>query len=134
MDYKQLSELNKDYAEKTAEMFNEFAALFQKWKNNYPRLTMVNSIHFSVNIMMMLLNMDEKNQFPKCIEDLPEVFERFVNPIVKLKSKWGKVSSKDFVELYRKEYDKQFGDVFHSEEEKENFMKWFASDMKKHMG
>ena len=83
---------------------------------------------------MTLLNLDEENQFPKCIEDLPEVFERFVNPFVKLKSKWGKVSSKDFVKLYREEYEKQFNRIFHSQEEKENFQKWFETDMKKHKG
>ena len=38
MDHDELSELNKDFAEQTKQMFEEFVAIFEKWKKRSKRL------------------------------------------------------------------------------------------------
>src|ERR1700679_2140137 len=99
MDYEKLSELHEEFAKQTIEMNNEFIVLFEKWKKKSLRLSAVMAIHMPINLIMNLIQQDKNSAIPRLFEDLPEVFERFLNPFVKIKEKWGKISSKEFANL-----------------------------------
>lgn len=132
MDYEELSELNKEFADMTVEMNREFLEIFQKWLKKSPRLASVNSIHLPLNLILSLIDKDEENILPKIVDDLPMVFLKFAYPFTKLKDKWGKISGKEFVKLYGEEHSKLYSKFFKSEEERENFARWFEADKKKH--
>lgn len=132
MDYKQLSQLNKEFAELTAQMNDEFNELFQKWVEKNPRIAIVNGIHMPLNIVLNLIAQDKDNFLPEIMPDLPYVFMRFAYPFAKIKKNWGKKSGLQFVEEYGKEYVKLFADRFASDEERKNFEEWFKFDTNKH--
>lgn len=125
MDLDQLSQLNKEFAEQTQEMNGEFIDLFEKWKKKNFRLAIFNAIHLPINIILNIIERDKNSLMPKLFEDFPDVFERFLLPFVKIKDKWGKISSEKFAELYSKEYQKQFYPFFIDAETKENFKEWY---------
>ena len=56
MDYEELSQLNKEFAEMFNEMSKEFGELFAKWIKKSPRLTMVGAVHLPINLIMQLLH------------------------------------------------------------------------------
>lgn len=132
MDYEELSELNKEFADLTAQMTKEFTALFQKWLRKHPRVTIVNSVHLPLNLILNLIAEDHKNILPHMMPDLPNVFMRFAYPFSKIKNNWGKISGEEFVKAYGVEHGKLFGKMFESEEAKQQFLDWYKHDTKKH--
>lgn len=129
MDLDDLSKLNRQYADDTRQMFQEFIELFQKWKKKDARIAMINCLHMPINTLMNILLQDEESLMPIAFKDFPDVFERFLNPFVKIKNKWGKISSNEFAKLYQKEYEKQFGDELgFSKKQIESFRKWFEKE------
>lgn len=132
MDFEELSKLNKEFAEQTKQMSKEFTELFTKWLKKSPRLSCINALHLPINSIVQMLLLDDKNLIPEILNDFPEVFERFLKPFTIIKDKWGKVSSKEFADLYYVEYQKQFDKFFASDEEQKNFQDWFKEDSEKH--
>jgi len=82
-----------------------------------------------LNIIMSMLFIDKDNHFPRLMEDFPDIFVRFLKPFVKIKDQWGKISSKEFVSAYKKEYESQFDPLFFDQEQKEIFKKWFKKQL-----
>jgi len=131
MNLEELTSLNKDFAKLSTQMNKEFVQLFQKWLKKQPRLAVVLAIHMPANLILNLIQMDKNNDLPKLMPDLCQVFLRFAYPFTKVKDKWGKVSGEEFCKLYEEEYQKLFDKFFASEEEKENFKKWFEYEKEK---
>lgn len=132
MDYEELSALNKEFAEMMSQMGNEFTELFRKWITKSPRLGMIGLVHLPINVIMMLMDKDEKNVLPHVFPEFPQMFARFLLPVIHLHSEWGKVSSKEFAELYGVEYQKQFKEFIPDEKKMKDFKEWFEADTKKH--
>jgi len=129
MDLEKLAELNAEFAKDAEQMSEEFLELFQKWKKKSTRLTVIMAIHMPLNIIMSMLFIDKDNHFPRLMEDFPDIFVRFLKPFVKIKDQWGKISSKEFVSAYKKEYESQFDPLFFDQEQKEIFKKWFKKQL-----
>src|SRR5271170_3360135 len=108
MDLKELSKINKEFADQAAEMSKEFSDLFEKWKKKSLRFSVIMAIHMPINIIMNMLYLDKNNHLPRLVENFPDIFERFLTPFMKIKDQWGKVSSREFTDLYKIEYEKQF--------------------------
>jgi hypothetical protein len=128
MDYDDLKDLNKEYAEITKRMGEEFYKLFKKYLTKHPRLTVVNAIHLPLNTVMNLIVQDKKNTLPKLMPDLPDVFNRFLMPFSIIGDKWGKISGDEFCKAYREEYEKNFDrHVGWSDEQRDAFKEWFEA-------
>ncbi len=123
MDYEQLEKLNKKFAEESKEFQKEFAKLFRKWMKKSPRMTAVNAFHLPINLFLNVIA-DVKG-VEEIFPELPLVYMRMIYPFTKLRKEWGKIPSKEFVKRYTELYESQFNDKFDSEEDRENFKKWF---------
>lgn len=122
MNYEELEQLNAEFAKKSELMTKEFFQLFQKWMKDDPRLTTVNMLSLPTNLIMKLIC--RFPEFHELFPELPDVYVRYYKPFEKIKEHWGKVSGKEFVDMYEREYQKQFDNWFPSQEEKEEFVKW----------
>lgn len=123
MDYKKVEALNKVFAQESKEFNDDFFVLLKKWIKKSPRMCIIMSIHLPINIIMKSIANDDKMHV--IFTDLPDMFIRFVAPFIKLRTKWGKISGKQFSEEYHQLYESQFDEFFPTEEEKENFKNWF---------
>jgi hypothetical protein len=123
MDYEELKKLNIEFAEQTNEMTQEFVGIFRKWMKKNPSLTIVNSIHLPLNILINLIDTAD-DLGSKALPELPDVFKRFLMPFIILKTSWGKIPDKKFIKEYERIYQSQFGEFFPEEELKELFKKW----------
>lgn len=132
MDIDQLSQINKEFAEHSRQMHEEFLDVFKKWQKKSFRLSIVMALHLPMNLILNLMNIDEKDHIPRLVEDLPDMMLRFLSPFAKIRDSWGKISSKEFSALYGVEYQKQFDEFFPTKEYKDAFQKWFEQDSKKH--
>lgn len=126
MDHETLEKLNKKFAKESVEFQNEFSDLFRKWLNKSPRLTAINALNLPINLFLNVIAEfeDSKEIFP----DLPMVYMRMIYPFTKLRKEWGKIPGKEFVKRYSELYESQFNDGFDSEEDRENFKKWFEAN------
>lgn len=129
MDYNKLEDLNKEFAQQSNEMNQEFIELFKKWLKRDPRTTMINAVHLPLNVIMNLIKQGKtvSTVFP----ELPDMFIRFFKPFEILKNKWGKIPDTEFANEYKKIYESQFIEWFPSKEEKEKFVKWFEKNNQK---
>lgn len=128
MDYETLRELHKQFAEDSAQITTEFNELFAKWLKKCPRTTIVLSVHLPINIIMNLIESDENGDLYQVFPELPKVMERFLAPFKVIEDQWGKISGKEFAELFSKLYEKQFDTWFPSKDDKEKFAKAFPDE------
>lgn len=130
MKLEDLKNLNEEYFELSKEFHKEFGELFDKWFKKAPGAALIHAIHLPLNAVLDLIEKDSCNVLPALLFELPNTFIRFMLPFMFLKSKWGKVSGKEFCKLYRKYYEKHFEEWFPNAQEKENFAKWFEDQFK----
>jgi hypothetical protein len=128
MNFDDLKELNEKFSSEVAQFNTEFGDLFEKWLKKSPRMASIMIIHLPINGIMGALkdNMPLHDMFP----ELPDVFIRFLNPFLKLRDNWGRISAKEFYEQYTKVYESQFDAFFVDKETKENFKEWFEKENK----
>jgi hypothetical protein len=128
MNFDDLKELNEKFSSEVAQFNTEFGDLFKKWLQKSPRMASIMIIHLPINSIMGALedNLPLHEMFP----ELPEVFIRFLNPFLKLRDNWGRISAKEFYEQYTKVYESQFDAFFVDKETKENFKEWFEKENK----
>ena len=127
MDHKKLEELNKKFARESEELQFEFAALFRKWMKKSPRITAINAFNLPINLFLNVIA--DFEDIHEIFPELPMVYMRMVYPFTKLRKDWGKIPNKEFVKKYSELYESQFNDWFQSEEDKENFKKWFEGNL-----
>ena len=130
MDYEELEKLNKEFAQESYQIMQDFNEVFMKWFKKSPRTAIVIMIQFPINVLGMSINKIPENFHSKCFPELPDMMYRFMNPFITIREKWGKIPDKEFMEEYSKIYQAQFDDWFPSEEEKDKFNKWFKAQKK----
>jgi len=128
MDYEKLRILHEQFANDYAQISKEFGELFAKWLRKCPKTTIVASVHLPISIIMNLIESDKNGDVYEAFPELPQVLERFLAPFKVIEDQWGKISGKEFVELYSKLYEKQFDPWFPSKDDKEKFAKAFPYD------
>jgi hypothetical protein len=126
MDYAELETLNKEFAEQTKQMIEEFAELYQKWMKKDARTTLVHLGSLPINMLMTLMTNGD-NHVSKVFPELPDMYERYFMPFQVLKDKWGVIPDSKFVEEYGKVYQSQFTAFFPDEQEKKNFERWYKA-------
>lgn len=125
MDYDELEKLNKEFAKETIEIMKDFNEVYKKWFNKSPRTTILIMMQLPINVLSQSIENMSDNLHSKCFPELPNMMYRFMNPFKLLKEKWGKISDKEFMKEYAEIYQSQFEDWFPSEQEKEQFKKWY---------
>lgn len=131
MDYKGLSDLNKDFAKKAKEFNQDFVNLFNKWAKIDVRLTMVCALNLPINLIINIIKNNSKELFFSTLfPEFPNVILRQLIPFNEIKEKWGKISDKEFIDEIIELHSKQFDTWFPSKEDREKFKQWYESTNK----
>lgn len=124
MNYDQLVELNKEFAQESVELQDEFTELFEKWLRKSPRLALVSFLSLPIGIILTLMEKKD-GAIEELFPDLPNVWRRYLSPWIALRDKWGKIPSQQFIEEYGKLHSEQYDEWFPSKEEKAAFTEWY---------
>lgn len=126
MDFEGMKKVNEKFANESKFFYKDFIELWEKWYKKSPRLSIVNTLHLPINLIMNMLDAGLPLVFPA----LPNMMERFLMPFILLKDVWGKIPPEKFREKYDLLYESQWDKVGFNEEEREAFKKWYEANCK----
>lgn len=112
MKLKDLKNKHTKFHDDSKQFHKELFVIIMKWLKKEPRLTLINAMHFPLNLVLNLLIEAEKVKIDlEEFNDLPNIFIRTMKPFEKLKDDFLKIPMQNFVKKYGELYEAQFGDV-----------------------